>query len=129
MGTKIGISQVLSRMAYMSAISHIRRLSTPIEKTGKLLAPRKLHATQFGYVCPCETPEGHQVGVVKNLSSMATVTLPMSTVPVVAFLYDEVGLQELPERVKVTGTETGGGRRNLCALHTGVRVFVCMMIC
>ena len=124
MGTKIGISQVLSRMAYMSAISHIRRLSTPIEKTGKLLAPRKLHATQFGYVCPCETPEGHQVGVVKNLSSMATVTLPMSTVPVVAFLYDEVGLQELPERVKVTGTETGGGRRNLCALHTGVRVFV-----
>lgn len=115
MGTKIGISQVLSRMAYMSAISHIRRLSTPIEKTGKLLAPRKLHATQFGYVCPCETPEGHQVGVVKNLSSLATVTLPMSAAPVVAFLYDELGMRELPSAAAATG---------LCALHKGVRVFV-----
>jgi DNA-directed RNA polymerase II subunit RPB2 len=97
MGTKAGISQVMNRLTYLSGISHLRRVSTPIEKTGKLLAPRKLHATQFGFVCPCETPEGHAVGVVKNLSSTALATLPMSPEPVVAFLYDVLKMHNLDQ--------------------------------
>ncbi len=73
--TKIGVSQVLNRLNYISGISHLRRISTPIEKTGKLIPPRKLHNTQWGYICPSETPEGHSVGVVKNMSSTATVSI------------------------------------------------------
>ncbi len=73
--SKIGISQVLNRLNYISGLSHLRRISTPIEKTGKLVAPRKLHNTQFGYICPSETPEGHSVGVVKNMSSTAIVSI------------------------------------------------------
>ena len=72
---KIGVSQVLNRLNYISGISHLRRISTPIEKTGKLVAPRKLHNTQWGYICPSETPEGHSVGVVKNMSSTAMVSI------------------------------------------------------
>jgi len=49
--SKIGVSQVLNRLNYTSAISHLRRISTPIEKTGKLIAPRKQHNSQWGYVC------------------------------------------------------------------------------
>lgn len=48
---KIGVSQVLNRLNYVSSISHLRRISTPIEKTGKLVAPRKLHNSQWGYMC------------------------------------------------------------------------------
>ena len=95
MGTKIGISQVMNRLTYLSGISHLRRLSTPIEKTGKLLAPRKLHNTQYGFVCPAETPEGHAVGVVKNLSSTALVSLPISPEPIVSFLYDVLNMKNL----------------------------------
>jgi DNA-directed RNA polymerase II subunit RPB2 len=95
MGTKIGISQVMNRLTYLSGISHLRRLSTPIEKTGKLLAPRKLHNTQYGFVCPAETPEGHAVGVVKNLSSTALVSLPISPEPIVSFLYDVLAMKNL----------------------------------
>ena len=73
--SKIGVSQVLNRLNYVSGISHLRRISTPIEKTGKLIAPRKLHNTQFGYICPSETPEGHSVGVVKNMSSSSIVSI------------------------------------------------------
>jgi DNA-directed RNA polymerase beta subunit/intein/homing endonuclease len=51
MGTKSGISQVMNRLTYLSGISHLRRLSTPIEKTGKLIPPRKLHNSQWGYIC------------------------------------------------------------------------------
>jgi intein/homing endonuclease len=49
--TKIGVSQVLNRLNITSTISHLRRISTPIEKTGKLIAPRKQHNSQWGYVC------------------------------------------------------------------------------
>ena len=97
MGTKAGISQVMNRLTYLSGISHLRRLSTPIEKTGKLIAPRKLHNTQYGFVCPAETPEGHAVGVVKNLSSTALVSLPISPEPAVAFLYDALHMKNLAD--------------------------------
>ena len=97
MGTKTGISQVMNRLTFLSGISHLRRLSTPIEKTGKLIPPRKLHGTSFGYICPAETPEGHSVGVVKNLASTATITLPSSPNPVLRVLYDELGMKHLPD--------------------------------
>jgi DNA-directed RNA polymerase II subunit RPB2 len=73
--SKIGVSQVLNRLNYVAAISHLRRISTPIEKTGKLVAPRKLHNSQYGYICCSETPEGHSVGVVKNMSSTCTISI------------------------------------------------------
>uniref|UniRef100_A0A6C0KLW7 DNA-directed RNA polymerase n=1 Tax=viral metagenome TaxID=1070528 RepID=A0A6C0KLW7_9ZZZZ len=73
--SKNGVSQVLNRLNYISGLSHLRRVSTPIEKTGKLIAPRKLHNSQFGYICPNETPEGHSVGVVKNMSTTAIVSI------------------------------------------------------
>ena len=73
--TKVGVSQVLNRLNYISGISHLRRISTPIEKTGKLVLPRKLHNTQWGFICPSETPEGHGVGVVKNMSSTSLVSI------------------------------------------------------
>lgn len=72
---KQGVAQVLNRMTYNATLSHLRRINTPIEKTGKLIQPRKLHATQFGYICPAETPEGASVGLVKNMSMMANITI------------------------------------------------------
>lgn len=72
--TKSGVSQVLNRMSYCATLSHVRRIQTPVEKSGKLLAPRKLHGTSWGFVCPVETPEGHNVGIVKTMSLMTTVS-------------------------------------------------------
>jgi DNA-directed RNA polymerase beta subunit len=51
---KQGVAQVLNRMTYNSTLSHLRRINTPIEKSGKLVQPRKLHSTQWGIICPCE---------------------------------------------------------------------------
>jgi DNA-directed RNA polymerase II subunit RPB2 len=79
---KQGVSQVLSRMTYMSALSHLRRIQTPSDNTGKLIPPRKLHSTQWGFVCPTETPEGQSVGVVKNLAMNCEITLKTNTEPV-----------------------------------------------
>jgi DNA-directed RNA polymerase II subunit RPB2 len=72
--TKAGVSQVLNRLSYNATLSHLRRIQTPVEKSGKLLAPRKLHGTSWGFVCPVETPEGHSVGIVKTMSIMTSVS-------------------------------------------------------
>ena len=93
--SKNGVSQVLNRMNYISGISHLRRISTPIEKTGKLIAPRKLHNTQFGFICPCETPEGHSVGVVKNMSTTASVSIFSNPRTVYDFLTNLGTLKQL----------------------------------
>jgi len=77
--TKSGVSQVLNRMSYSATLSHIRRIQTPVEKSGRLLAPRKLHGTSWGFVCPVETPEGHSVGIVKTMSLMTAVSGHVST--------------------------------------------------
>ena len=73
--SKVGIAQVLSRLTYSSTLSHLRRVNTPTEKTGKLVPPRKLHNSQWGIICPTETPEGGSVGLVKNLAIMSYITI------------------------------------------------------
>ena len=66
---KTGVSQVLSRLNNVSALSHLRRITTSISKKNNTSAkPRQLHNTQWGVICPAETPEGHCCGLVKNLS-------------------------------------------------------------
>jgi DNA-directed RNA polymerase II subunit RPB2 len=72
---KVGVAQVLNRLTYIASLSHLRRISTPTDKSGKLVPPRKLHNTSWGYCCVAETPEGHSVGIVKSLSYMTHVTI------------------------------------------------------
>lgn len=78
--TKQGVAQVLNRMTYNATLSHLRRINTPIEKTGKLVQPRKLHGTQFGIICPAETPEGVSVGLVKNMATLTNITIASNSV-------------------------------------------------
>ena len=73
--SKVGVAQVYNRLNYVSSLSHARRISTPTDKSGKLIPPRKLHNTTWGFLCPAETPEGQSVGVVKNLSYMSHITI------------------------------------------------------
>ena len=106
---KVGVAQVLNRLTYISSLSHLRRINTPIDKSGKLIPPRKLHATSWGFLCPAETPEGGSVGVVKNLSYMTHVTIPCNSTA----LYEFVA-PHLRELTTLTPSE----------VFTGVKVFV-----
>ena len=106
---KVGVAQVLNRLNYVSSLSHARRISTPTDKSGKLIPPRKLHNTSFGYLCPNETPEGQSVGVVKNLSYMTHITIYSNSLPLYEYIMpnitkiDDSSLtsNDLAEKVKV----------------------------
>jgi DNA-directed RNA polymerase II subunit RPB2 len=84
--SKVGVAQVLNRLTYVASLSHSRRINTPLEKSGELIAPRKLHNTTWGFLCPAETPEGQSIGVVKNISYMGHITIPTNS----SSLYDYV---------------------------------------
>lgn len=49
--SKVGVAQVLNRLTYAASLSHLRRINTPLEKSGELIAPRKLHNTTWGFLC------------------------------------------------------------------------------
>ncbi len=72
-----GVSQLLDRVSYLSTISHLRRIISPLSKKHPHFKARDLHGTHMGRLCPCETPEGPSCSLVKNLSIMAEVSIGM----------------------------------------------------
>lgn len=95
---KQGVAQVLNRMTYNATLSHLRRVNTPIEKSGKLIQPRKLHATQWGIICPAETPEGAGVGLVKNMAVMANITICSNSTNVREIVEEQLGVISFGEK-------------------------------
>lgn len=92
MNIKQGVAQVLNRLTFNATLSHLRRINTPMEKSGKLVQPRKLHNTQWGIICPSETPEGASVGLVKNMASSCTITIASSAMNIRSMLMQELGM-------------------------------------
>ena len=85
---KKGIAQVLRRISYMDTISHLRRLNAPISREGGSVEPHKLHNTQWGIVCPHESPDGGNIGLVKNFALSANITESMSSEIIYSSLVD-----------------------------------------
>ena len=73
-GGRSGVSQVLDRTNYISYITHQRRISSLLSRSHPHFEARDLHATQWGRVCPNETPEGQNCGLVKNLALASLVS-------------------------------------------------------
>uniref|UniRef100_A0A914VVN6 DNA-directed RNA polymerase subunit beta n=1 Tax=Plectus sambesii TaxID=2011161 RepID=A0A914VVN6_9BILA len=94
--SRAGVSQVLNRLTYTATLSHLRRCNSPIGREGKLARPRQLHNTQWGMVCPAETPEGQAVGLVKNLALMAYISVGSQPEAILEFL-EEWSMENLEE--------------------------------
>lgn len=92
---KKGIAQVMQRLSWMGAVGHLRRVQSPLERAGsKHEPPRRYHATQLGKICPNETPEGQQVGIVKNLSMLCHITIDCSAYPV-KWILSKLGVTDI----------------------------------
>lgn len=75
---KTGVAQTLNRLTYSSSLSNLRRIQNPIDPGSKATRPRNLHCTQWGYICPVETPEGGSIGLLKNMALMCLVSIGSS---------------------------------------------------
>ncbi len=99
-GGKAGVSQLLDRTNYMSALSHLRRVVSPLSRSQPHFEARDLHPTHWGKICPNETPEGPNCGLVKNLALMAHISVGTDEFEIEKSMY-ELGVHPLEEKEKV----------------------------
>lgn len=73
-GGRTGVSQRLDRSSYVKTISHLRSIISPLTSTQEHFKARQIHPTEWGRLCPAETPEGSSIGLRKHLALMVEVT-------------------------------------------------------
>jgi DNA-directed RNA polymerase subunit B len=104
-GGKAGVSQLLDRNNYLSSLSHLRRIISPLSRSQPHFEARDLHPTHWGRVCPSETPEGPNCGLVKNLALMAYISVGIEDGEVEGKLFD-LGVTSI-EDARKTGPKKG----------------------
>ena len=97
---KEGVVQDLSRLSFNSAISQLRKLNLPLEASAKVIGPRLLHATQWGYIDPVDTPDGGNVGLHKHLA-ISTMVSPGADSTAAMHAVDAHGVIRLADATSV----------------------------
>ena len=90
---RVGVIQDLNRLSHNSMMSHLRKTNLPLDSSVKLVGPRALHSTHWGYFDPIDTPDGANIGVHKHLSISAYVTQGYSREPMIQWLREKVDMK------------------------------------
>ncbi len=116
---RTGVSQALDRTNWISLLSHLRRVISPLSRGQVHLEARDLHGTHWGRLCPFETPEGINCGLVKNLALMAYISVGVPEEEVEKLLY-ELGVEPI-SKVVDEAVETGEAPE---IMEYGAKVFL-----
>ena len=104
---RVGVTQLLDRTNHISTLSHLRRLQSPLSRSQPNFEARDLHATHWGRLCPNETPEGSNCGLVKNLALSACISVGVNAerIKQVLFSMGITPAYEASETLKLSGAK------------------------
>jgi DNA-directed RNA polymerase subunit B len=104
---RVGVTQLLDRTNHISTLSHLRRLQSPLSRSQPNFEARDLHATHWGRLCPNETPEGSNCGLVKNLALSACISVGVNAEKIkqVLFSMGVTPVYESNETMKLSGAK------------------------
>ena len=71
---RLGAVQDLNRLSWYTFISHLRKINLPMDSSAKVVGPRLLNSSQWGFIDPIDTPDGGNIGFHKHLSISTYVT-------------------------------------------------------
>ena len=76
-GKKKGVAQMFPRLSFLQSLEFLRRVDAPSTdaSTSKLTGPRHLHPSQAGFLSAVESPEHANIGLVKHLSILGSITI------------------------------------------------------
>jgi DNA-directed RNA polymerase II subunit RPB2 len=94
---RIGVVQDINRLSFNSALNHLRKTNLPLDASVKLVGPRVLHSSQWGFIDPIDTPDGASIGLHKHLAISTCITRGMSREPIVAWTREKWGLKLVEE--------------------------------
>uniref|UniRef100_A0A6C0IMP8 DNA-directed RNA polymerase n=1 Tax=viral metagenome TaxID=1070528 RepID=A0A6C0IMP8_9ZZZZ len=94
---KVGIVQDLNRLSFNSALSHLRKTNLPMDASLKIVGPRLLHCSQWGFTDPIDTPDGGNIGLHKHLSISTYISQPYSRTIIIEWLKENVGLKSISD--------------------------------
>jgi DNA-directed RNA polymerase subunit B len=77
-GGRQGVSQRMDRVNFLSMVSHLQRVASPLSTSQENFDARALHCTHLGRLCPIETPEGTNIGLRKNLAMLCSLSQKVS---------------------------------------------------
>jgi len=94
---KIGIVQDLNRLSFNSAISHLRKTNLPLPAGVKLVGPRVLHTSHWGFLDAIDTPDGGNIGLHKTLSITGYVSRGYSREPLIKWMREKIAMKLIEE--------------------------------
>jgi DNA-directed RNA polymerase II subunit RPB2 len=83
---RLGAVQDLNRLSWYTFISHLRKINLPLDSSAKVVGPRLLNSTQWGFIDPIDTPDGGNIGLHKHLSISTYITSGSSTYPIIKWI-------------------------------------------
>jgi DNA-directed RNA polymerase II subunit RPB2 len=83
---RLGVVQDLNRLSWNTHISHLRKINLPLDSSAKVVGPRLLNSSQWGFIDPLDTPDGGNIGLHKHMSISAFITSGFSSYPMIQWL-------------------------------------------
>jgi DNA-directed RNA polymerase II subunit RPB2 len=94
---RIGVVQDINRLSWFTFMSQLRKFNLPLDSSAKVVGPRLLNSSQWGYIDPVDTPDGANIGLHKHMSIMCAVSNGYSIQPLIKWLFENTPLKRLRE--------------------------------